>query len=154
MLQNSFKKLVKRAKTKTTVNLSLHMLYISSLWIGLSKQLKVLLFCFAESFSVDRPRKFELLSLCASKGSHRTCITTFGSSFLGWSAESIRQSKIRAPLQKKRIKRTNDNVSILAMLHRLSCKLHGSDLPCCTLDGTVSAFCGKLLPPSLCWLLN
>ena len=60
--------------------------------------LKVLLFCSAKFFSVGRPRKFELLSLCASKGSHRACVTTFKSNFVGRYTENIQQSKIKAPL--------------------------------------------------------
>ena len=63
--------------------------------------IKVLLFCFAKFFSVDRPRKFELLSLCASKGGHKACVTTFESNFVGRSTENIRQSKIKAPLEQE-----------------------------------------------------
>ena len=58
------------------------------------------LFCFAESFSVDCQRKFELLSLCAFKSSYIACITTFESNFVGWSTENIRASKIKATLIK------------------------------------------------------
>ena len=65
-------------------------------------QIKYYLFCFAESFSVDRPRKFERLSLYASKGIHTACITTFESNFIGRSTEIIRQSKIKEPLNRKR----------------------------------------------------
>ena len=50
-------------------------------------------------FSVDRPRKFELLSLCASKGGQKPWVTTFESNFVGQSTENIRQSKIKAPLK-------------------------------------------------------
>ena len=58
----------------------------------------MLLSCFAEFFSVSRPKKFELLSLCPSKGGHRACVTTFESNFVGRSIENIQQSKIKAPL--------------------------------------------------------
>ena len=68
------------------------------LWAKLKYLLKVHLFCFAEFFSVDRPRKFELLSLCASKGGQKACVTTFESNFVGRSTENIQQSKIKAPL--------------------------------------------------------
>ena len=59
---------------------------------------KVLLFFFVEFFSVDQPRKFELLSLCISKGGHKACFTTFESNLVGRSTKNIRQSKIKAPL--------------------------------------------------------
>ena len=58
---------------------------------------KVLLFCFAEQLSVGRPKKFELLSLYASKGSYTASVTTFESNFVGRSIENIRQSKTKAP---------------------------------------------------------
>ena len=67
--------------------------------IKINTSLKYYLFCFAKSFSVDRPRKFELLSLYASKGSHTACVTTSESNFVGRSTESIQQSKIKGPLQ-------------------------------------------------------
>ena len=71
------------------------------LWAKLKYLLKVHLFCFAEFFSVDRPRKFELLSLYASKGSHTACVTAFEANFVGRSTENIRQSKIKAPLEQE-----------------------------------------------------
>ena len=58
--------------------------------------LRVLLFCFVESFSVDRPREFELLRLCALKGGHKACITIFESYFVGRSTKTIWPSKIKA----------------------------------------------------------
>ena len=43
--------------------------------------LKVFLFCFAKDFSTGRPRKFEPLSLCASRGGLRASVTTSEESF-------------------------------------------------------------------------
>ena len=40
----------------------------------------------------DRPRKFELFSLCASKGGQKACVTIFESNFVGRSTENILQS--------------------------------------------------------------
>ena len=48
--------------------------------------------------SVVRPRKFERLSLYASKGSHTASVTTSELNFVGRSTENIQQSKIKAPL--------------------------------------------------------
>ena len=89
------------------ISLYVHMTHLDSFHISecfscddINVELKVLLFCFAEFFSVDRPRKFELLSLSTFKGSQKACVTTFESNFVGRSTENIRQSKIKAPLKK------------------------------------------------------